>query len=90
VYRNDHDAALLRIEALEHENEMLVRQVATLREMRPYQVLPHEAPPVPTPTVTFPRVKRHAQRPAESDPSDWVAVAMAVCFMILFAIINVY
>jgi hypothetical protein len=98
MYRHDHDAALLRIDALERENASLVRQVALLREMRPYRVLSTRIPPTPTPpaptptaptpTVTFPSVRPRAERPAESDPSDWIAVALCVCFMILFVVIN--
>ena len=93
MYRHDHDAALLRIDALERENASLVRQVALLREMRPYRVLstrmpPAPTPPAPTPTVTFPNVRPRAELPTESDPSDWIAVALCVCFMILFVVIN--
>src|ERR1043165_601657 len=93
MYRHDHDAALLRIDALERENASLVRQVALLREMRPYRVLstrmpPAPTPPAPTPTVTFPNVRPREERPAESDPSDWIAVALCVCFMILFVVIH--
>jgi hypothetical protein len=52
MYRDDHEAALLRIDDLERENEALRREVSVLRRVRwpslPVSTPTPVAPPKPT------------------------------------------
>ena len=60
TYRDDHEAALLRIDALERENQTLVLENARLRRMPPPS-RPVVAPPVIAPVA--PPAAAHRPQP---------------------------
>ena len=75
LYRDDHEAALLRIESLERENDKLAQENARLRGAPPRSSRPALAPrPAPNQQRPQPRPK--------TDTQEWIigGVVMAVIY----------
>jgi hypothetical protein len=81
MYRNDHDAALLRIEALEHENATLTREVAQLR-----------ATPAPSRQAVTQRLvpdRRRAKGRTDMTTHDWIMCGFIVMVVVLMDLCNI-
>lgn len=78
MYRDDHEAALLRIESLQRENDRLARENARLRE----------APPRSPRTVAPRRVvqRRAAYRGADMTTQEWIVGGLIMAVLVVLNI----